>query len=216
MLPVLRALTMAHRAGVVHRDVKPENIVAGEDGAVWPVDSGIAQIAGATSHRRREHAEGNARVLAPERLSSMKAGPEADLWSVGVMLYYAREGRLPFGYGAGLSREAIRNQDPPRPSGDSDLGELIMQLLQKNPALRPGSAAAAGILSSVLSRPAAPAKGPRPAMSRPPEPEQRRTGTSTAAGRQRPTGRTGGSARTRALRFCWPCRLRGLGDPRWL
>ena len=173
VLPVLRALTMAHRAGVVHRDVKPENIVAGEDGAVWLVDFGIALIAGATSTVGGSMLRGTPEYLAPERLSSMKAGPEADLWSVGVMLYYAREGRLPFGYGAGLSREAIRNQDPPRPSGDSDLGELIMQLLQKNPALRPGAAAAAGILSSVLSRPAAPAKGPRPAMSRPPEPEQR-------------------------------------------
>lgn len=173
VLPVLRALTTAHRAGVVHRDVKPENILAGEDGAVWLVDFGIAQIAGATSTTGGNMLRGTPEYLAPERLSSMKAGPEADLWSVGVMLYYAREGQLPFGYGAGLSREAIRNEDPPRPSGGGDLSELIMQLLQKNPALRPGAAAAASIMSSVLSRPASPARRPRPTAARPLEPERR-------------------------------------------
>jgi predicted Ser/Thr protein kinase len=172
-LPVLRALTTAHRAGVVHRDVKPENILAGEDGAVWLVDFGIAQIAEATSTTSGTALRGTPEYLAPERLSSTKAGPAADLWSVGVMLYYAREGRLPFGYGPGLSREAIRNEDPPRPSGGSDLSELIMQLLQKNPALRPGAAAAASVLSSILSRPPSPGKRPRPVPSRSPEPEQR-------------------------------------------
>jgi hypothetical protein len=159
---------------VVHRDVKPENILIGEDGAVWLVDFGIAQIAGITSTVGGGVLRGTPEYLAPERLSSMKTGPEADLWSVGVMLYYAREGRLPFGYGAGLSREAIRNEDPPRPSGSSDLSELTMQLLDKNPALRPGAGAAAGVLSSILSRPASPVtRSPEPAASRHPAPEQR-------------------------------------------
>jgi predicted Ser/Thr protein kinase len=173
VLPVLRALAVAHRAGVVHRDVKPENILIGEDGVVWLVDFGIAQIAGTTSTVGGGVLRGTPEYLAPERLSSMKTGPEADLWSVGVMLYYAREGRLPFGYGAGLSREAIRNEDPPRPSGSSDLSELTMQLLDKNPALRPGAAAAASVLSSILTRPPSPGQRPRPVPSQCPEREQR-------------------------------------------
>ena len=186
VLPVLRALTAAHRASVVHRDIKPENILVGEDGAVWLVDFGIAQIAGATSTVGGSMLRGTPEYLAPERLSSMKAGSEADLWSVGVMLYYAREGRLPFGYGAGLSREAIRNEDPPRPSGGGDLSELIMQLLCKNPALRPGAAASASVLSSILSGPASPMKRPsRPSVSRHPprehRPDREKLGGRTAA-----------------------------------
>jgi flagellar motility protein MotE (MotC chaperone)/predicted Ser/Thr protein kinase len=163
VLPVLHALAVAHRAGVVHRDVKPENILVGGDGAVWLVDFGIAQIAGATLTASGNILRGTPEYLAPERLTSMKAEPAADLWSVGIMLYYAREARLPFGCGAGLSRDAIRNEDPPRPSGDGELNQLTMQLLCKNPALRPGAAAAASVLTSILS-------GPTPSVNRPPRP----------------------------------------------
>ena len=174
VLPVLRALTVAHRAGVVHRDIKPENILVGEDGVVWLVDFGIAQIAGATSTLSGSMLRGTPEYLAPERLNNVKTGSEADLWSVGVMLYYAREGRLPFGYGPGLSLEAIRHENPPRPSGVGQLTELTMQLLDKNPALRPGAAAAASVLNSILSGPTSPTQRPtRPATPRHPPQEHR-------------------------------------------
>src|ERR1017187_7269802 len=71
-LPVLRALTVAYRAGVLHRDIKPENILVGEDGAVWLVDFGIAQIAGATSTLAGSMLRGTPEYLAPERLNNMK------------------------------------------------------------------------------------------------------------------------------------------------
>jgi predicted Ser/Thr protein kinase len=152
VLPVLHALAAAHRAGVVHRDIKPENIVVGEDGAVSLVDFGIAQVDGVSS--ASGEIKGTPEYLAPERLHGEKAGTAADLWSVGVMLYYAREGRFPFGYGAGLDYNAIKYKDPLPLLAGGGLGSLIMRLLHKEPAERPSAIDAARIVNTIPIGPA--------------------------------------------------------------
>ena len=161
-LPVLHALSAAHRAGVVHRDVKPENILVAEDGSVSLVDFGIAQISGARSMTGEDVVMGTTDYLAPERLRSKKASPAADLWSLGVTLFYAREGYLPFSRAGERWQDAtmyaIINDDPPRPARDGTLDEVIMRLLEKDPARRPGAAEVAGMLSSALIAPVPPAK----------------------------------------------------------
>jgi predicted Ser/Thr protein kinase len=158
VLPVLHALSAAHRAGVVHRDVKPGNILVEEDGSVSLVDFGIAQVDGITSMTGENVIMGTADYLAPERIRQEKAGPSADLWSVGVTLFYAREGFLPFhrnaepGEPAGsATMRAILTEEPPRPAAGGVLDEVVVRLLIKDPARRPGAGEVAGILAAVAA-----------------------------------------------------------------
>lgn len=146
LLPVVQGLAAAHRAGVVHRDVKPHNIVAGDDGAVSLVDFGIALVDGSTSTSGA--LRGTPEYIAPERFFGERAGPPADMWSVGVTLYYAREGRLPF-----ASPDEIKYGDPLPPFGGGALNRLILDLLRKAPGERPTAVDAARILTEVLREP---------------------------------------------------------------
>jgi hypothetical protein len=146
LLPIAQGLAVAHRARVVHRDVKPDNIMAGEDGAVSLVDFGIAQVDDTMTTSGT--LKGTPLYLSPERLRGEQAGPAADMWSIGVTLYYAREGRLPF-----QDREEIKHRSPPPPRGDTSLSRLIMDLLHKNPAERPTAVGTAKTLADVLRMP---------------------------------------------------------------
>jgi hypothetical protein len=136
-LPVLRGLSAAHQAGVVHRDVKPANILVADDGSVFLVDFGIAKIAEDTSLTMTCSVVGTPEFLAPERLSAdTPVGPPADLWSLGVTFFFALEGRSPFLRGGERSREAtvsaILYESPPRPGNGDMLADLIHRLLDKD------------------------------------------------------------------------------------
>ena len=93
---VLSALEAAHGAGIVHRDVKPSNIMVGGNGRAKLTDFGIAQAADDPTLTKTGAVIGSPAYLAPERLSGHEASPASDLWSLGAVLYFAIEGKAAF------------------------------------------------------------------------------------------------------------------------
>lgn len=112
---VLRALGAAHAAGVVHRDVKPGNVLLATDGRVLLTDFGIAQVEGDTTITRTGEIVGSVDYLAPERVRGQDPGPASDLWALGATLYTAVEGRSPFRRTSPLTTmQAVVDEEPPR------------------------------------------------------------------------------------------------------
>ncbi|GFH36005.1 serine/threonine-protein kinase [Streptomyces pacificus] len=139
-LAVHGALAAAHEAGVLHRDVKPDNVLLGRYDRVVLTDFGIAQIEGEQRLTEAGGFVGSPEFIAPERVLGQLPGPESDWWSLGVMLYLAVEGVSPFRRAnTPATLQAVLSADPAPPSrGAGALGHLIMQLLRKDPAARPG------------------------------------------------------------------------------
>jgi serine/threonine protein kinase len=160
-LQVLRALDMAHSKGIVHRDVKPANILLDGNRAVL-TDFGIAAMADATVLTGTHQLIGSPEYIAPERISGSPTGPAADLWALGVTLYYAVSGRSPFQRSD--TREclaAVLAHDPDPLPHAGRLESAIHGLLHKDPVLRLTAAQVAELLGT-------PASGPTP--PRAPEP----------------------------------------------
>ncbi|MGY5051380.1 serine/threonine-protein kinase [Streptomyces sp. 900105755] len=135
---VLRALRAAHSAGVLHRDVKPGNVLIGRDGRVLLTDFGIAQIEGDTTITRTGEVVGSVDYLAPERVRGHDPGPSSDLWALGATLYTAVEGRSPFRRTSPLTTmQAVVEDEAGEPHGAGPLGPVITALLRKEPAERP-------------------------------------------------------------------------------
>ncbi|MGW2703468.1 serine/threonine-protein kinase [Streptomyces sp. NPDC001340] len=137
---VLRALRAAHSAGVLHRDVKPGNVLLGRDGRVLLTDFGIAQIEGDTTITRTGEVVGSVDYLAPERVRGHDPGPSSDLWALGATLYTAVEGRSPFRRTSPLStmQAVVEEEAEDLRHGDA-LGPVITALLRKEPAQRPNA-----------------------------------------------------------------------------
>ncbi len=135
---VLRALRAAHAAGVLHRDVKPGNVLLGDDGRVLLTDFGIAQIDGDTAITRTGEVVGSVDYLAPERVRGHDPGPSSDLWALGATLYTAVEGRSPFRRTSPLTTmQAVVEEEADEPEHAGPLGPVISALLRKDPATRP-------------------------------------------------------------------------------
>ncbi|KOV65362.1 serine/threonine protein kinase [Streptomyces sp. AS58] len=144
---VLRALRAAHTAGVLHRDVKPGNVLLGHDGRVLLTDFGIAQIEGDSTITRTGEVVGSVDYLAPERIRGHDPGPAADLWALGATLYTAVEGTSPFRRTSPLSTmQAVVEEHPAEPRNAGPLGPVITALLRKDPASRPDFAEAERLL----------------------------------------------------------------------
>ncbi|MEV0177873.1 protein kinase [Streptomyces sp. NPDC050625] len=138
---VLRALRAAHSAGVLHRDVKPGNVLLGQDGRVLLTDFGIAQIEGDTTITRTGEVVGSVDYLAPERVRGHDPGSSSDLWALGATLYTAVEGRSPFRRTSPLSTmQAVVEEEAADLQYGGPLGPVITALLRKDPAERPGAA----------------------------------------------------------------------------
>ncbi|MER7186752.1 serine/threonine-protein kinase [Streptomyces hyaluromycini] len=136
---VLRALRAAHSAGVLHRDVKPGNVLLGRDGRVLLTDFGIAQIEGDTTITRTGEVVGSVDYLAPERVRGHDPGPSSDLWALGATLYTAVEGRSPFRRTSPLTTmQAVVEDEAAEPFSAGPLEPVITGLLRKEPAERPG------------------------------------------------------------------------------
>ncbi|WP_405826592.1 serine/threonine protein kinase [Streptomyces sp. NBC_01390] len=145
---VLRALTAAHAAGVLHRDIKPGNVLLSQDGRVLLTDFGIAQVEGDTTITRTGEIVGSVDYLAPERLRGDDPGPSSDLWALGATLYTAVEGRSPFRRTSPLTTmQAVVEDEPAEPRYAGPLGPVITALLLKDPAVRPGAAEAEQMLA---------------------------------------------------------------------
>ncbi|MFE9096076.1 serine/threonine-protein kinase [Streptomyces sp. NPDC007264] len=138
---VARALRAAHTAGVLHRDVKPGNVLLAADGRVLLTDFGIAQVEGDTTITRTGEIVGSVDYLAPERVRGHDPGPASDLWALGATLYTAVEGRSPFRRTSPLTTmQAVVDENPTPPGFAGALEPVISALLRKDPAHRPGAA----------------------------------------------------------------------------
>ncbi|MFI8073098.1 serine/threonine-protein kinase [Streptomyces sp. NPDC086033] len=156
---VLRALRAAHSAGVLHRDIKPGNVLLAQDRRVLLTDFGIAQIEGDTTITRTGEVVGSVDYLAPERVRGADPGPSADLWALGATLYTAVEGRSPFRRTTPLTTmQAVVDEEPAEPRHAGPLGPVIAALLQKDPAVRPDAAEAEQMLAEA-------AEGRRPSAA---------------------------------------------------
>jgi hypothetical protein len=134
---VLAALRAAHAVGVLHRDVKPANVLLSNDGRVVLTDFGIAMVEGSSALTMTGEVIGSPEFLAPERALGRRPGPESDLWSLGVLLYAAVEGNSPFRQDTPLSTlRAIVDEELPPTHRAGPLRPVIEGLLRKEPAER--------------------------------------------------------------------------------
>ncbi|MGW4996871.1 serine/threonine-protein kinase [Streptomyces hydrogenans] len=137
-LHVVGALRAAHAAGVLHRDVKPGNVLLARDGRVLITDFGIAAIEGDSTITRTGELVGSIDYLAPERVRGGDPGPASDLWSLGATLYTAVEGTSPFRRTSPISTmQAVVGEEPPYPANAGPLASVIVALLRKDPDQRP-------------------------------------------------------------------------------
>jgi serine/threonine protein kinase len=168
-LDVLAALEAAHAAGILHRDVKPANVLVGPDGHAHLTDFGIATTTGDSSLTTRGSFIGSPSYMAPERVSGEDPGPAADLWSLGATLYAAVEGRPPYDRGEPLATLTAVVTDHPAPALRAGALEPVLRgLLTKDPALRSRPADVRRQLEAVqasASVPAAPSPDPFPESS---------------------------------------------------
>lgn len=156
-LEVLGALEAAHAAGILHRDVKPDNVLLGRHDRVVLTDFGIAQIEGETNLTDTGGFVGSPEYIAPERVLGQRPGPASDLWSLGVVLYAATEGVSPFRRSnTPATLQSVLNAAPAPPaSAQGPLAEAINGLLQKDPARRPNAAQVRDLLERTANPPAA-------------------------------------------------------------
>ncbi|MFF4898792.1 serine/threonine-protein kinase [Streptomyces sp. NPDC001068] len=158
---VLSALRAAHAAGVLHRDVKPGNVLLSNDGRVVLTDFGIATVEGSSALTMTGEVIGSPEYLAPERALGRAFGPESDLWSLGVLLYAAVEGTSPFRLDTPLNTlRAVVDEELPPPYRAGPLAPVIEGLLRKDPAHRLSAEQAETDLRSVAAGGTPSAGGP--------------------------------------------------------
>ena len=150
---LLGALASAHAVGIVHRDVKPANVLITRDGRAVLTDFGIATLDGDPGLTQAGMVMGTPGFCAPERIRGQAASPASDLWSLGATLYAAVEGHGPFdGLGSPMAVLAsIVHSDPPPPRSAGPLGTVICALLNKDPVQRPDAAHAVQLLTSAIA-----------------------------------------------------------------
>ncbi|PXX57634.1 serine/threonine protein kinase [Nocardia tenerifensis] len=149
-LPVVEALAAAHACKVLHRDVKPANIMLEPGGRVVLTDFGIAHIDGEAPVTATGTLVGSADYTAPERILGRVPGPESDLFALGVLLYASVEGFSPFWRQTRHATfQAVLHADPSPPRQAGELCGLIMDLLAKEPDRRPSATQITAVLQRV-------------------------------------------------------------------
>jgi hypothetical protein len=159
-LEVLDALEAAHRAGIVHHDVKPGNVMVPGGGRAKLADFGIAWLQEDTQRTRTGSAFGSLPYVAPEQARGRRGGPPADLWALGATMWLAVEGAPPFERGGPAAILGAILHDPPgQPGRAGPLGPVLLALLAKDPEGRP--------TAPVLRRQLEPLAGGAPAPTLP-------------------------------------------------
>jgi tRNA A-37 threonylcarbamoyl transferase component Bud32 len=178
-LGLLDALATAHTAGVLHRDVKPSNVLIRPDGKAVLTDFGIATIQGDASLTQAGMVVGTPGFSSPERVRGTAATPASDLWSLGATLYAAVEGRGPFDRAGGSAAivASIATEPAPRAPSAGPLAPVIEALLRADPAQRPDAATTARMLRQAwriarTPEPAGLALHPLPGADAPASPAQ--------------------------------------------
>ena len=149
-LSLLDALSTAHAAGVMHRDVKPSNVLISPEGKAVLTDFGIATVQGDPGMTQSGMVVGTPGFSPPERVRGAEATPASDLWSLGATLYAAVEGRGPFDRAGGSAAivASIATEPAPRAPSAGPLASVIDMLLRANPAERPDAAATSRLLTT--------------------------------------------------------------------
>ncbi|MFI0898771.1 serine/threonine-protein kinase [Streptomyces sp. NPDC020983] len=161
-LVVLDVLSAAHREGILHRDVKPSNVLIADDSRVVLSDFGIAQIDGDPSVTSTGMLVGAPSYISPERARGQKPGPPADLWSLGALLFAAVEGHPPYDKGSAIATLTAVMTEPVGPMPHAGpLARVISGLLEKDPGKRLDEHAARALLQEVVDAPEPPADTPR-------------------------------------------------------
>ena len=158
---VCDALDAAHRAGIVHRDIKPGNILISDSGRTRVFDFGIARVDGLATLTQVSTVIGTPAYVSPEQAAGGEAGPQSDLYAVGCVLTEMLTGSPPFAAETPVAVLYRHIHDPApvpsrsRPEVSSDLDLAVLHLLAKDPALRPPGAAAARaeLLASAPAQP---------------------------------------------------------------
>ncbi|MFF0363565.1 serine/threonine-protein kinase [Streptomyces fungicidicus] len=163
-LAILDVLRSAHREGILHRDVKPSNVLIAEDGRVVLTDFGIAQVEGDPSITSTGMLVGAPSYISPERARGHKPGPAADLWSLGGLLYAAVEGTPPYDKGSAIATlTAVMTEPLEEPKNAGPLKDVIYGLLTKDPAQRLDDRGARALLNAIVNAPASQDADPEPA-----------------------------------------------------
>ncbi len=146
---LVSALATAHAAGVLHRDVKPSNVLLAPDGRAVLTDFGIATFEGDERLTQTGMVMGTPEFTPPERIRGEPATPSSDLWSLGATLYAAVQGRGPYQArgGAITTMNAVLHEDAPAAPSAGQLGPVIAALMLRDPAARPDAARASELLS---------------------------------------------------------------------
>ena len=162
-LGVLGALVAAHARGIVHRDVKPGNVLVRDDGRVVLTDFGISTSTSDPSLTTTGVLVGSPAYMSPERARGETPGPPSDLWSLGATLFAAVEGRPPFDRCAALATLSAVLTEPPEPFvAAGPLGPVLAGLLDKDPHRRLDAAGARDALTQIAQTPDLDAASVRP------------------------------------------------------
>src|SRR5215204_5491269 len=154
---IASALEAAHAAGIVHRDVKPGNVMVPDRGVAKLADFGIASLQGDPQLTSTGLVIGSPAYMAPEQARGEESGPPVDFWALGATMFYAVEGEPPFDRGTSIATLAAVVNDPPRPPRRAGpLTPLITALLQKAPESRLSGPELRAELSRLAAVPASP------------------------------------------------------------
>ncbi|MFS2294304.1 MAG: serine/threonine protein kinase [Actinomadura sp.] len=163
-LQMLDALRHAHEKGILHRDVKPSNVLITDSGRVVLTDFGIAQMEGDSTLTQTGLVMGSPAYIPPERVQGERAVPASDLWALGATLYAAVEGRSPYERSDAMSSlQAAMTEPVPPPRNAGPLARVLEGLLAREPRHRMTAAQARPLLSQVAALP--PAPPPRPVVA---------------------------------------------------
>ncbi|MGW5850474.1 serine/threonine-protein kinase [Streptomyces sp. NPDC055254] len=160
-LDVLSALRAAHAEGVLHRDVKPANVLLRPEGGAVLTDFGIAALHGSTGLTSTGVLIGSPEYIAPERVRGEEGLPASDLWSLGMLLYVAAEGVHPLRRATSLATVvAVLDEPIPAPVRSGPLAPVLERLLVRDPAVRPDGALLEQLLRDASTALAGAAAGP--------------------------------------------------------